>query len=163
MRIQLFALISMKLIIATIMLVLMIPISASAQEFDCSGLPVGAERGDCILREAQEQAIEEQEQELEQANANATAVTSNETINAGIYGNSTRFEYLDGKIAGMGVYLDGLHTFGQVCSDFARLRVQEETDRCIEVVGEVNSLMSELYNRHAILDKNIAIGASSLE
>ena len=84
---EIFAFISMSVLVS----IVMIPISASAQELDCVELPLG-EMGDCLLNETLEQYNESQEQAIEAANANATAVTSNETINAGIYVNNTRFE-----------------------------------------------------------------------
>jgi hypothetical protein len=60
-------------------------------------------------------------------------------------------------------YLRQLDFFTDVCSDYTRLRVQQETDKCITVVEEFNNQMLQLWNRHDVLDKNIIIAANSLD
>jgi hypothetical protein len=83
---------------------------------------------------------------------------------AGKYVNYTRFGYSDELVSRAADHLEQLQSFGLTCKDYARLQVQEETDRCIEVVGEFNRLIVELRNRHAdVWDKNIAIETGSLE
>ena len=93
-------------IVATV-LGLMVPLSASAQEDPrfpgarfpgCEGL-TGGELSTCIMEGIESETNElvsnitdGQEQSSEPV---GTPVTSNETINAGIYVNSTRYEYLN--------------------------------------------------------------------
>jgi hypothetical protein len=148
------------------MLVSIIPTSVSAQEkvTDCLGLPQ-EELSNCIEEvlkpDTQFTDVQEQSNETVSTSANATAVTSNETISAGEYGNFTRFEYANELNGRMANHLGQLLLFGEACSDYARLKVQEETDKCIMVVGEINKLIVDLKERYDVVDKNIAVGANS--
>jgi hypothetical protein len=80
------------------------------------------------------------------------------------YGNMTKFEYVDALYNNMSDSMNQLDLFSDVCSDYVRLQVEEETDKCRVVAEEFNRDMIQLWSRHNItLDKNIIIAANSLD
>lgn len=82
----------------------------------------------------------------------------------GTYDNMTKFEYVDALYNNMSRYLNQLDLFSDTCSDYIRLQVEEETDKCRVVAEEFNSDMIQLWHRHNItLDKNIILTANSLD